>query len=82
MKETIDWKAKTLDLLKGPELEERIGSRVFKTYKTHIFKWGFLMNNKLWRQVYESMQAGDPKIRNLRGIQSQMWSKQNKEKRV
>ena len=68
--ENTDWKKKTLDLLNNEDFFTTDSAKKNrKGIKNIILQFNNKIDNKIYKQLYNCLVAGDPKARTLRGIQ-------------
>ena len=68
--ENTDWKKKTLDLLNNEDFFTTDSAKKNrKRIKNIILQFNNKIDNKIYKQLYNCLVAGDPKARTLRGIQ-------------
>ena len=72
--ERKDWKAEVFSLLKEParNFPTKGGMENAKTIVQFLVKYGFLIENRVYRTIYDSLVGGDPKRRTLRAIITQV----------
>ena len=67
--ESINYRNKMFELMKNPESLPMEHQRdLLKLYKQTIIKFGFWLNDSMYRRIYESILAGDLKKRTYRAI--------------
>lgn len=68
--DTKDYKALACEILRHPEsrTNNKHAQGVIRTYKGQILRFNGLITDKDWKKIYESLMAGDPKLRTLRSI--------------
>lgn len=71
-----DYKALTLEMCKHPEnyTNNAHKIKIINSYKKAIIKHCGQFDDKMWRRMYESLVAGDPKLRTLRAIMTMVVS--------
>ena len=68
--ENTDWKKKTLDLLNNEDFFTTDSAKKNrKRIKNIILQFNNKIDNKIYKQLYNCLVAGDPKARTARGIQ-------------
>ena len=68
-----DWKAECMKQLRSPELQtSRTGFALYRAARTFIMAQGMYFDDRLWRDLYGILVAGDPKLRAVRALYSRV----------
>lgn len=71
--EKVDWKAKALEKFRDPEIRaSRSKERTYRAIRRFLMLRGQDLDEGLWRDVYNTLVAGDPKGRNVRAMYNQV----------
>jgi predicted phosphoadenosine phosphosulfate sulfurtransferase len=76
-----DYKALSLKLIRNKNNEFNTPQKleVLKYYRRRLIKMQLFMNDSDWKKFYEFLLGGDPKVRNIRGLYTQVMSRALKE---
>jgi predicted phosphoadenosine phosphosulfate sulfurtransferase len=69
LEEEVDYRNKFISLIKNPKMLTTENQRTLAVkYKTMMVKFGFVIDNKIYKKMYEAILTGDPKFRTFRAI--------------
>lgn len=81
MEDKRDYRQLCYELLRNPgdRFNTKEKRRIFNQYKKLFMRWEYTFDDKLYKRFYESLLAGDPKMRSYRAIYNQAAVNQKKE---